>query len=89
MASHSAKQIKQKEMKEMTKEKSDLYTEWQRLSKLAKEVHDDFDKAHHQWITSNVNNEIETRKRLDEIKQHLIKIRIETGEIYDKYEIAK
>lgn len=75
----------------MTNKKcSNLYTEWQRLSKLAKELHDDFDEDHHRWITSD--NEVETRERLAELnetKQHLIKIRTKAGETYDKYLAVK
>lgn len=69
--------------------KMELYSEWQRLSKLAKEAHDDFDKAHHQYYTSDINNESERGNRLNERRQHLIEIRAKAGEIYDKYEAVK
>ncbi len=67
--------------------KMELYNEWQRLSKLAKEAHDSFDKAHRKWIKSDMSTENETHKK-NEAKQHLIKIRSEAGEIYEKYEAA-
>lgn len=78
------RKFKQEEQK---MNKMELYNEWQRLSKLAKVAHDNFDKAHHQYYHSGVSTGT-SFDLMTETKQRLIKLRMETGEIYDKYEAA-